>query len=254
MGPGHAGMDHDGVWPRVRGPHPCSATTGGHGQSYPVSAVCNLSHTVPALLLPLFPECHHQLHHQGDKLGRAYRYRFKMCFVEMRTRAAIYQHCAQKHIPKEYVDLRFRFQEGEIAVITSGEEDRYNKDVDPRNLPLRPGILLPREYQPVDSNIPSGLEWYTPVREPSTRGAGSPLLFALPITTKRMKTDPALVCRLCRKEGCYMVCGSTLMEVALSAADAQPPGSRCRHQLTLMGLSPSRRQLRGYACWGPMTL
>ena len=38
--------------------------------------------------------------------GGAYRYKCKMCFVEMKTRAAIYQHCAKSHIPKEYVDLR----------------------------------------------------------------------------------------------------------------------------------------------------
>ena len=111
---------------------------------------------------------------RATSAGGAYRYRCQICFVKMRTRAAIYQHCAQKHILKEYVHLRYPFQEGEIAVITSGDEDMYNKYVDPRNLPLRPGILLPREYQPVDSNTPSGLEWYTAVREPSTRGAGSP--------------------------------------------------------------------------------
>ena len=149
--------------------------------------------------------------------GGAYRYKCQMCFLEMRTRAAIYHHCAQKHIPKYYLNLRYPFQEGEIAVITSGDEDRNNKDVDPRNLPLQPGILLPREHQPVDSNTPSGLEWYTPVCDHRARKAGPPLPFASPMTTKGMKTHPALDCRLCPKEGCYMVCGSASMEVALSA-------------------------------------
>ena len=187
---------------------------------------------------------------RATSAGGAYRYRCQMCFHQMRNRAAIYQHCAQKYIPKEYIDLRYLFQEGEIAVITSGDEDRYNKDVDPRNLLLRPGILLPREYQPVDSNTPSGLEWYTPVHNPSARKGGPPLPFASPITTKRMKTDPALDCGLCCQEGCYMFCGSALMGVAFSAARCAATGSRCRHRLTLMGLSLSRHRLRGYACWG----
>ena len=59
-----------------------------------------------------------------------------MYFVEMRNRAAIYHHCAKLHIPKEYVDLRYPFQEEEIAVIASKDEDEYNTVVDPRNLPL----------------------------------------------------------------------------------------------------------------------
>ena len=59
-----------------------------------------------------------------------------MCFIEMKNRAAIYQHCSQKHIPKEYGNLRYPFKVEEIAVITSGDKDRYNKDVDPRTLPL----------------------------------------------------------------------------------------------------------------------
>ena len=42
--------------------------------------------------------------------------------------------------------------------------------------------------------------------------------FPSPITTKRMKTDPALDCRFCRKPGGFMICGSALMEVAMSAA------------------------------------
>ena len=125
-----------------------------------------------------------------------------MCFIEMRKRALIYQHCAKLHIPKEYVDLCYPFQEEEIAVIASRDEDKCNTDVDPRNLPLRPGIMLPRDHQSVDIDTLSGLEWYTPAWEPNTHGAGSPLPFASPITTKRLKTDPALDCRLCRKEGC----------------------------------------------------
>ena len=141
-----------------------------------------------------------------------------MCFIEMKNRAAIYQHCSQKHIPKDYVDLRYPFKVEEIAIITSGDEDRYNKDVDPRNLPLRPGILIPRDHLPVDGNTPSGPKWYTPACDARSRKAGPPVPFASPMTTKRMKTDPALDCKLCSKDGCYMACGSESMEVALSAA------------------------------------
>ena len=41
--------------------------------------------------------------------------------------------------------------------------------------------------------------------------------FTSGMSTKRLKTDPALECRLCRKDGSYMVCGNAAMEVALSA-------------------------------------
>ena len=91
--------------------------------------------------------------------GGTHQYRCHMCFVEKRTRASIYQHCSQTHIPKEYVDLRYPFNEQEIAIISSGDEDRYNKDVNPRNSPLRPGILITSKVQPIDGNTPSGLEW-----------------------------------------------------------------------------------------------
>ena len=123
----------------------------------------------------------------ATSVGGAYRYKCKMCFVEMRTRAAIYQHCAKRHIPVEYVDLHYPFHEEEIAVIASRDKDKYNADVDPRNLPLRPGILLPREYQPVDIDTPSGLEWYTPTCESNNRGSVSPLPFTSPMTTERLK-------------------------------------------------------------------
>ena len=78
----------------------------------------------------------------------------------------MYQHCSQIHIPKEYMDFRypFTFKEQEITIISSGDGDCYNKDVDPRNSPLRPGILIPRELQLTDGNTPSGLEWYVPAR------------------------------------------------------------------------------------------
>ena len=94
----------------------------------------------------------------ATRKGGAYRYKCKMCFVGMKTRAAIYQHCAKSHIPKEYVDLRYPFSKEELAVIASRDEDKYNTEFNPRNLPLRPGILLPHEHLPVDIDTPSGLE------------------------------------------------------------------------------------------------
>ena len=115
------------------------------------------------------------------------------------------------------MDFRYPFKEHEIAIITSGDKDRYKKDVDPRNSPLRSGILIPYEVQPIDGNTPSGLEWYDSACGGETSGARTPILFSSPITTKRMRTDPALECRLCRNQGCFMICGSTSMEVAMSA-------------------------------------
>ena len=187
-----------------------------------------------------------------------------MCFIEMKNRAVIYQHCSQKHIPKDYVDLRYPFKVEEMAIITSGDEDRYDKDVDPRNLPLRPGILIPRDHQPVDGNTPSGLEWYVPARDARSREAGPSVPFASPMTTKRMKIDPALDCRFCRKDCCYIICGSASMEVASSAAtcvamhfqmqasinaDAPLPLPTPNDRIRLMGAydsSPTRGYLNAY--------
>ena len=83
----------------------------------------------------------------------------------------MYQHCSQTHIPKEYVDLWYPFKEHEIAIITSVDKDRYNRDVNPRNSPLRPGILIPRKVQLIDSNTTSGLEWYDQACGVETSGA-----------------------------------------------------------------------------------
>ena len=135
----------------------------------------------------------------------------------MKTRAAIYQHCAKNHIPKEYIDLRCPFLQDKLAVIACGDKDRYNAEVNPRTLPLRPGILLPREQHPVDNNIPLGLEWYTPPHDHSGRSTGFPLPLAPSQRSKRLKRDPLLDCRLCRKEGCCMMFGNATLEVVLSA-------------------------------------
>ena len=80
---------------------------------------------------------------RATSAGGSHWYRCQMCFIKMKTKAAMYQHCSQNHIPKEYVDFRYPFKVKEIAIITSGDEDCYNKDVDPRNSSLRLGILIP---------------------------------------------------------------------------------------------------------------
>ena len=67
---------------------------------------------------------------RATNAGGSCQYRCRMCFIETRTRASMYQHCSQTNIPKQYVDLQYPFKEHEIAIITSGDEDRYNKDVD----------------------------------------------------------------------------------------------------------------------------
>ena len=103
---------------------------------------------------------------------------------------------------------------------------------------MRPDILLPWDNQPVESNTPSGLEWYNPARDTRSRKAGPPLPFASPITTKRMKTDTALDCRLGRKDGCYMVCGSPSMEVALSGARCAATRFQMQGSINADGLLP----------------
>ena len=138
---------------------------------------------------------------RATNAGGSHQYRCHMCLIEKRTRVDMYRHCSQTHIPKEYVDFRYPFKEHEIAIITSGDEDCYNKDVDPRNSLLRPGILIPRKVQPIDGNTRSGLELYNSARRAETSGAGTPNPFSFPITTKKMRKDPALDCRFCRKPG-----------------------------------------------------
>ena len=69
--------------------------------------------------------------------------------------------------------FRYPFCLEELAVIASGDEDKYNKEVDPRTLPLRPGILIPREQHLVDTNAPSGLDG-TPDMTPASPLPGLP--------------------------------------------------------------------------------
>ena len=84
-----------------------------------------------------------------------------MWFNGMSTRSTIHQRCVKEQVPKNYIDFSYPFCLEELDVIASGDEDKYNNEVDPRTIPLRPGILIPREQHPVDTNAPSGLEWYT---------------------------------------------------------------------------------------------
>ena len=68
-----------------------------------------------------------------------------MSLKEMCTRSATCRHCIQEHVPRDYVDFRYPFHLGELAIIPSGDEDKYNDEVNPRTPPLRPGILILRE-------------------------------------------------------------------------------------------------------------
>ena len=68
--------------------------------------------------------------------GGPYRYKCRMCFKEMSTRSGIRQHCVQEHVPRCYVNFRYPFQQEELAIIASGDEDKYKDKVDPRSLPL----------------------------------------------------------------------------------------------------------------------
>ena len=80
---------------------------------------------------------------------------------------------------------------------------------------MRLGILILREQHPVDTNTPSGLDWYT-LQDPGIHTGRSPLPLDPRQRGKRLKTDPSLDCRLCQKEGCYMLCGNVAMEVVLN--------------------------------------
>ena len=111
------------------------------------------------------------------------------------------------------MDLRCPFLQDKLAVIACGDEDRYNTEVNPRTLPLQPGILLTREQHSVDTNPPLGLEWCAPAHDPSGRSTGFPLPLAPSQGSKRLKRDPLLDCRLRWKEGCYMMCGNATLEV-----------------------------------------
>ena len=144
----------------------------GWGMVSPIQCLACATYRIPALRFCYRCFNNVAVNHliRATNAGGSHRYRCHMCFIETRTRAKMYRHCSQTHIPKEYVDFRYPFKEHEIAIITSGDEDRYNKDVNPRNLPLRPGILIPREVQPIDGNTPSGLEWYNSARGVKTSG------------------------------------------------------------------------------------
>ena len=93
--------------------------------------------------------------------------------AECATRSAIRQHCVQEHVPRDYVDFRYPLHLGELAIITSGDEDKYKDEFDPRILPLRPGILILREQHLWTLTPHQGWNG-TPYRTPASTPAGLP--------------------------------------------------------------------------------
>ena len=102
----------------------------------PIQCQICATHWIPALRFcyQCFPNVAVTYIITATYTGDTYRYNCKMCFTEMKTRAAIYQQCAKNHIPKEYVDLRYPFLQDKLAVIASRDDDMDNAEVDPRTL------------------------------------------------------------------------------------------------------------------------
>ena len=69
----------------------------------------------------------------------------KICFTKRSKSTEIRQHGFNAHLPQEHVDYRYPFSQTELGVIASRDEDRYNREVRPRTLPLRDGICILRE-------------------------------------------------------------------------------------------------------------
>ena len=141
------------------------------------------------------------------------QYKCRMCFKEMPSRSDIRLHCAEEHVPRNYIDFRYLFR-------ASGYED--NDEMDPRSLPLRPGILILWEPQPIDADTPSGLDQYIPPTPGTSRSHQLPLPLAPRHYGKRLRTDPSLdyqLClELCQEEGCFMLCGNAAMVAILGIA------------------------------------
>ena len=94
------------------------------------------------------------------------------CFTKTASRSGIQQHCVSRHVPRNYVGLRYPFSSPELEVMASRDK------VAPRDLPLRPGILILCGPQSTDAEAPSGLNWYS-LTPPPIQPAGSGSTFHL---------------------------------------------------------------------------
>ena len=74
----------------------------------------------------------------------------------------IRRHALGDHIPQAHVEYRYPFSQEQLLVIFARDEDRYNREVRPRNLPLKDGICILRENPGNDPDGATGLNWYSP--------------------------------------------------------------------------------------------
>ena len=115
------------------------------------------------------------------------------------------------------MEYRYPFSPSQLLVIFARDEDRYNQEVRPRNLPLKDGICILREPPVNDPDGAAGLNWYSPPI--ATRSDWRVPWPASPKPEAKMsKTRSSLDCQLCGNSGCTMVCGNACMEAITAIA------------------------------------
>ena len=142
----------------------------------------------------------------------AVEYKCRVCSTKSDLITEVRNHSFQSHLPREHVNHRYPFTSEELEVVASGDKDRYNTEVQPRNLPLRPGICILREFLPSVSDGATGLNGYAPPPTVSPCDRRIPLPGPPRPRGKTCKTSPTLDCHLCGIPGCSMVCGTAATE------------------------------------------
>ena len=68
--------------------------------------------------------------------GDTIDFKGRICFLKRSTIVEMRQHGFSCHLPQEHVNFRYPLSPSELEVIASRDEDRYNREVRPRTLPL----------------------------------------------------------------------------------------------------------------------
>ena len=82
------------------------------------------------------------------------KYRCRLCSTIWTARIHAPEHIFSIHLPKFHVEYRYPFTSEELEVVATRHEEKYNKIVKPRTLPLQQGIYILRELPASDPLAP----------------------------------------------------------------------------------------------------
>ena len=88
----------------------------------------------------------------------------------------------------------------------AGDEERYNKEIRPQNLPLREGICVLFKMPTYNPKGISRLNWHRDNPRDGTVSGWAPIPRPLIASRSMDRTNPNLDCLLYQSPGCLMIC------------------------------------------------